>query len=43
MKRVSSMGGTTEAALKAFNQESFVPALEAGLTAAFERARELSE
>ena len=43
VKRVSSKGGTTEAALKAFQQEDFVSALEAGLTAAFERARELSE
>lgn len=42
VKRVASKGGTTEAALKSFQEDQFLPALERGLKAAFERARELS-
>lgn len=42
VKRVSSKGGTTEAALNAFEQQGLIPTLEQGLTAAFERAIELS-
>ena len=39
--RVASKGGTTEAALRSFQEDQFLPALERGLTAAFERAQEL--
>lgn len=43
VKRVASKGGTTEAALQSFKEDEFLPALERGLKAAFERARELSK
>jgi pyrroline-5-carboxylate reductase len=43
VKKVASKGGTTEAALQAFEKTNFVGALEAGLSAAYERARALSE
>jgi len=43
VKRVASKGGTTEAALRSFQEDEFLPALERGLKAAFERARELSK
>ena len=42
VKRVASKGGTTEAALKTFEERGLLPTLEQGLTAAFERARDLS-
>ncbi len=41
--RVASKGGTTEAALRSFKEDNFLPSLERGLTAAFDRARELSK
>lgn len=43
VKRVASKGGTTEAALAAFQAKGLVPALESGLHAAFDRARVLSK
>lgn len=42
VKRVASKGGTTEAALRTFERRGLIPTLELGLTAAFERAIELS-
>ncbi|MFK7973220.1 MAG: pyrroline-5-carboxylate reductase family protein [Bacteroidia bacterium] len=42
VKRVASKGGTTEAALNTFEKRGLIPTLERGLSAAFERARELS-
>lgn len=42
IQRVASKGGTTEAAIRAFRQFGLSRALEEGLGAAYERARELS-
>jgi pyrroline-5-carboxylate reductase len=42
VRRVASKGGTTEAALRTLENEHFIPALERGLKAAFERAKELN-
>ena len=41
IKKVASRGGTTEAAIKVFNEHSVKGKIEAGLVAAFDRAKEL--
>ncbi|MEM6265747.1 MAG: pyrroline-5-carboxylate reductase [Bacteroidota bacterium] len=43
VQKVASRGGTTEAALVSFETNELSQSLEDGLSAAFERARELSE
>jgi pyrroline-5-carboxylate reductase len=43
MDRVSSKGGTTEAALREFNQKNVYASIQQGLEAALKRSRELSK
>ncbi|MBX2845773.1 MAG: pyrroline-5-carboxylate reductase [Saprospiraceae bacterium] len=43
IQRVASRGGTTEAAIKAFEAGQLNPTIQAGMKAAFERAVELSK
>jgi pyrroline-5-carboxylate reductase len=41
IKRVASKGGTTEAALKVFEDNSLQPIIEQGIFSAFNRAKQL--